>query len=102
MTAAQLLLVLAALALANLPFLTERAFIGVPCLKRAKPFWLRLLELLLLYLILGGFAAWAERAAYGGVYPQDWQFYAITVCLFLVFAYPGFVYRYLWQRRKHA
>jgi len=22
----------------------------------------------------------------------------VTVCLFLVFAYPGFVYRFLWRR----
>ena len=34
----------------------------------------------------------------GPVYRQRWEFYAVTVCLFLVFAYPGFIYRYLWRR----
>lgn len=102
MTAAQLLLVIAALCAANLPFLTQRAFLGLPVLKRDKPLWLRLIELLSLYLILGGLSLWAESSAYGGIYAQGWQFYAITLCLLFVFAYPGFVYRYLWQRRKHA
>jgi hypothetical protein len=30
---------------------------------------------------------------------QNWEFYAVTACLFLVFAFPGFTYRYLWRRR---
>jgi hypothetical protein len=102
MTAAQVLLVIAALITANLPFLCQHSFAGIPCRKTDKPFWLRLLELLFLYLILGALAAWFENSAYGAVYAQSWEFYAITFCLFLVFAYPGFVYRYLWQRRKHA
>ena len=28
----------------------------------------------------------------------NWEFYAVTGSLFLVFAFPGFVYRYFWQR----
>ena len=35
----------------------------------------------------------------GSVHPQDWEFYAVTVCLFLVAAFPGFVWRYFWQER---
>ncbi|MEY4711160.1 MAG: hypothetical protein RIS88_610, partial [Pseudomonadota bacterium] len=31
--------------------------------------------------------------------PQGWEFYAVTVTLFLTLAFPGFVYRYLYQRR---
>lgn len=102
MTAAQTLLVIAALVAANLPFLTQRSFAGIPCRKTDKPFWLRLIELLFFYLLLGALAAWSESSAYGGIYAQGWEFYAITSCLFLVLAYPGFVFRYLWQRRKHA
>jgi hypothetical protein len=102
MTAAQIFLVIAGLLAANLPFLTQRSFAGIPCRKSDKPFWLRLIELLVLYLLLGALAAWFESSAYGAVYPQNWEFYAITFCLFLVLAYPGFVYRYLWQRRQHA
>jgi hypothetical protein len=102
MTAAQIILVIAALLAANLPFLTQRTLLGIPCLKRDKAFRLRLLELIALYLLLGALAAWFESAAYGDIYRQGWEFYAITFCLFLVFAYPGFVYRYLWHKRKHA
>ena len=102
MTAAQVFLVIAGLLAANLPFLTQRSFAGIPCRKSDKPFWLRLLELLFLYLLLGALAAWFESSAHGAAYPQGWEFYAITFCLFLVLAYPGFVYRYLWQRHKHA
>jgi hypothetical protein len=35
----------------------------------------------------------------GGVFAQNWEFYAITGCLFLVLAFPGFVLRYLRKRR---
>jgi hypothetical protein len=102
MTGTQILLVIAALFAANLPFLAQRSFVGIPCRKTDKPFWLCLLEFILLYLLLGSLTAWFERSAYGGAYPQSWEFYAITFCLFLVLAYPGFVYRYLWSRIKHA
>lgn len=102
MTAAQIFLVIAGLFAANLPFLTPRSFLGIPCRRSDKPFWLCLVELLLLYCLLGLLTRAFEHSAYGAAYPQGWEFYAITFCLFLVLAYPGFVYRYLWQRRKHA
>lgn len=102
MTAAQTLLVIAALCAANLPFLTQRSFLGIPCRKTDKPIHLRLLELIALYLLLGILTLGLETSAYGAAYPQGWEFYAITFCLFLVLAYPGFVFRYLWPRRKHA
>jgi hypothetical protein len=39
----------------------------------------------------------------GEIYSQDWEFYAVALCLFLVFALPGFIYRHdlrqLLQRR---
>ena len=34
----------------------------------------------------------------GQVAPQSWEFYAVTGCLFLTLAFPGFVYRYLYKR----
>ncbi|HLA39718.1 MAG TPA: DUF2818 family protein, partial [Candidatus Glassbacteria bacterium] len=43
--------------------------------------------------------AWLVEKNLGPVHPQRWEFYATTACLFLVFAYPGFVYRFLWRRR---
>ncbi|MDR1228753.1 MAG: DUF2818 family protein [Azoarcus sp.] len=91
-----------ALVAANLPFLFERVlFVRRPAAGR-KTFGWRLLELTLLYIATGFFAAMLERGAYGSVYPQGWAFYVTTSCLFLVFAFPGFVYRYLWRVRRRG
>lgn len=91
--------VLVALAAANLPFINEKVFGVVPLGARAKPVWMRLLELIGLYALVGGIAFLLE-ARLGNAFPQGWEFYAITACLFLVFAYPGFVFRYL--RKRHG
>jgi len=64
-----------------------------------KSLWLRLFELIILYFCVGGIAFMLESAA-GNRFPQGWEFYAINACLFLVLAFPGFVYRYL--KRNHA
>jgi len=103
------LVVAIALAAANLPFLTERVF-GFISLKpktagdgdvpspRTKSFPLRLLELIVLYFVVG-FLARALESRIGGVFAQGWEFYAVTGCLFLVLAFPGFVFRYLRKQR---
>lgn len=97
------LLVALALVCANLPFLTERVFAIVPWRQAgavlAKPVWLRLVELLVLYLLIGALA-FAVESELGNRFEQAWEFYAITFSLFLVLGYPGFVYRYLAKRRK--
>jgi hypothetical protein len=90
--------ILLALFGANLPFFNERLFALVPLSMPAKPMWLRLIELLVCYLLVGLVARLLE-ARIGSVFPQTWEFFAITACLFLVFAYPGFVLRYLRKRR---
>ena len=59
----------------------------------------RLAELVGWYFIVGGLGLALENRV-GQIAPQRWEFYAITGCLFLVAAYPGFVYRYL--RKRHA
>jgi len=85
---------------ANLPFLFERVlFVWRPSSGR-KEFGWRFLELLVFYLVVGGFAFLLEKNAYGSVYPKNWQFYAATLCLFFVFAFPGFVYRHLWRGNR--
>lgn len=84
---------------ANLPYLNERLFAVVRINKQAKPFWMRLLEMIVLYFVILGVARLLE-ARIGNVFSQGWEFYAITVCLFIVLAYPGFVFRYL--RKHHA
>jgi hypothetical protein len=101
-TLAIYVLIALALVAANLPFLSERVLAVLPVKRSgvaiAKPFWARLLELLVLYLLVG-FVGMGFEASLGNVFPQGWQFYAITLVLFLVLAFPGFVYRYLMRRK---
>ena len=98
-TVAVWLLSALALVSANLPFLTERVLTVLPWKQgsTAKPFWLRLLELLLYYALVIALG-FAFEAALGNPFRQGWEFYAITLSLYLVLGYPGFVYRYLFKR----
>lgn len=121
----QIILIFIALVAANLPFVTERIFFVIPpsaldpdpkahtqdkpsneeVAPRSKPAsekkkhlgW-RLLELVVLYFLVGG-AGYLLESRLGTPHSQRWEFYAITACLFLVFAYPGFVAKYLWNSR---
>lgn len=103
---AALLVIALALAGANLPFVNERlfGFVPVPAGKatagepRNKAFALRLLELVVLYFIVGLVAKLLESRI-GSVFVQTWEFYAVTGCMFLVLAFPGFVMRYMRKRR---
>lgn len=82
---------------ANLPFFTER-LLGLYRLGAAnKSLGWRLLELLFLYALTGAVGLGLEHRA-GQISPQGWEFYAITLALFVTFAFPGFVYRYLFKR----
>ena len=88
------LLLALALVAANLPFFSERIlFIWAPK-GEAKAGAYRVLEWLLLYFLMGAIAIGIEIKANGEAYAQDWEFYAVTACLFLVFALPGFIYRF--------
>jgi hypothetical protein len=93
-----LVIFLAVLA-ANLPFFSERVFGILPWRAARKPFWLRLVELIVLYFAVGA-VSYLIESRQGNRFAQNWEFYAVTACLFLVLAYPGFVLRYL--RRRHA
>lgn len=93
------LLILLAIFAANLPFLNERCFAILPLRRCArKPFWLLFIEFIALYFSLGALAI-ALESLNGNSFPQTWEFYAITACLFIVLAFPGFVLRYL---KKHG
>ncbi|MBQ5939056.1 MULTISPECIES: DUF2818 family protein [unclassified Massilia] len=103
------LVVALSVAAANLPFLTERVFGFIPLPPgegptpggeaRVKRFHVRLLELIVLYFLVGAVARLLESRI-GGAFAQNWEFYAVTACLFLVLAFPGFVIRYLRKRRS--
>ena len=105
--AAAWLVILLALVLANLPFVNERIFALFPSPFRlkggagqppAKPFFVRLIELTVLYFVVGAIGR-ALEGRIGTVFPQKWEFYAISACMFIVLAFPGFVVRYL--RKRH-
>jgi hypothetical protein len=81
---------------ANLPFLSNR-WLGVWPARGGKPLWARLLELVVAYVAVGG-AALAMEQSLGQIYPQGWEFYSVTAAMFLTFAFPGFVFRYLVRR----
>ncbi len=102
MTAASGFLLLAvAFIAANASFATRRIFLiwrpsghGSQADKHGG--W-RVLEIIVLYLLTLILARALEARA-GAVYPQTWEFYAVTACLFVVMGYPGFVFRYLLKR----
>lgn len=108
-----------ALVCANLPFFTEKLFGVLPLGGTAgagatgaddatgvntrgqpgsKSGWLRVFELLVLYFVVGA-VAYGLEARIGNVFTQVKEFYMITVPLFVVLSFPGFVFRYL--RKKH-
>lgn len=97
-TASIWIVILAAFAAANLPFVNDRLLALVP-LSGGKPLVMRLGELVLMYFLVGGLGLLLEHRA-GQIAPQGWEFYAVTAALFITFAFPGFVWRYL-RRRPH-
>ncbi len=76
---------------ANLPWLSER-FLCV--IQRNKTAAWRWLEWLVYYVLTGLLAMALEYKITGGNYSQQWEFYVATLCLFVVFALPGFIYHY--------
>ena len=97
-TASVWLVVLLALLVANLPFISNRLF-GVLALKMPKNLAIRLGEMVLWYLLVGALGLYLEQRT-GQIAPQGWEFYAITGTLFLTFAFPGFTYRYLFKHHS--
>lgn len=93
-TAVWLVLAVALLG-ANLPFLNNR-WLALWPKTQPKHFGHHVLELVVLYFVVGAVGLGLEQ--YGGqLYPQGWEFYATTACLFLTLAFPGFVWRYLYK-----
>ena len=89
------LIILSALLFANLPWITKNFLIFVK--KPKKNNFLVLLELIVFYFILGAFLLFIENQTLGNAHNQDWEFYAVTFCLFIVFSFPGFIYKVIWK-----
>ena len=91
-------MVVLALVAANLPFISNRLFL-IYRLNIGKNLAARLGELVVWYLVVGAVGLLLEKSG-GQIAPQGWEFYAVTGALFLTFAFPVFVYRYLFRRRR--
>ena len=87
-------LLLLALIAANIPWFNERFLLFIKPKSGSKKAWMCLLEVLLMYCLIGFIAAGMEYRITGDTHVQDWEFYAVTFFVFLVFACPGFIYRY--------
>lgn len=90
------LLLLLALVAANLPFFSQRLAVIGPH-RPAKSLLWRLGELLVLYGLVGLVGVGLEQHA-GQRAPQGWEFYAVSLSMFVTLAFPGFVWRYLLRR----
>ena len=99
---AVLILFVVTLVAANIPFISDKVLLVLEA-KHEKKFWLRALEWFLMYLIVMAIAIGLEIKLHGNAYANvwevwnfstHWEFYSITLCLFVVFALPGFIYLY--------
>ncbi len=84
---------LLAMIAANLPFLSAKLFF-VFSIAPKKSFWLTLAEFIFYFFLIGMLARFLEIQSYGAVYKQGIVFYIISLILFVIFAFPGFVLRY--------
>ena len=108
-TIAVWLLIALALIAANIPFVNDRLLAIIPLkvskgenqnsttARASKSFWLRVIEMVLLYALVG-LLGYSFESTLGNPFKQKWEFYAITFSLFLVMGFPGFVLRYLLRR----
>lgn len=90
----KLFLLLLMLFLANLGWVSDK-WLGL--FGAVQHLWQRFAELLMAYFIMIGIAVLVERSVMGQVWPQGWEFYSITLALFIVLSFPGFIYRMLWK-----
>lgn len=79
---------------ANIPFLSNRYFLVFELKVEKKSAWLRLLEWLVLYGVIVFLALGLERNVNGTIHSQSWEFWPVTLLLFVVFAMPGFVWQF--------
>lgn len=86
---------------ANTPFLSHRLMLLGPRVG-AKAGRLIALECAASYLLLALVAIAMEYQRYGAVHRQDWRFFPVTVGLFMIFAFPGFAWRYLGRGGKES
>ena len=101
-TIAVWLLIVLALAGANLPFINERLF-GLFRLSKmlVKPAWLVTTEVLFFF-VLTAVIGISFEATLSNPFPNGGTLLTIGFCIFLVLGFPGFVFRYLLKRKLAA
>ena len=90
------LIIISSLFLANIPWMTNSFFLIFKPIK--KGFFLIFAELVIFYFLIGGFFMLIEKENIGNIHKQEWEFYVITFCLFIVFSFPGFIYKVIWKK----
>ena len=93
------LVIAIAIVAANLPFFNDKVFALLPTKWPRKPLIVRLLEMAVLYLVVGAIG-FAIEGQIGSRFPQTQEFYWIAGGLFIVLGFPGFIVRYL--RKRHG
>jgi uncharacterized membrane protein len=93
------LLILVALAAANAAYVSPK-FLFFKSLKDKHVGWC-LLEMVFWYALIG-LIGYSLESMIGNVFPKRWEFFAVSICLFLVAAFPGFTWRFLMKHRKDA
>lgn len=89
------LYVIIAFITANLPWISERRFIFFSIKEKAcKSFAFSMTEWFSFYILMAYLGIGIEKKLTGVVQSQNWQLIVVTLCLYLVFALPGFIYRY--------
>jgi hypothetical protein len=91
----EFIIIILSLILANTPWLTTNFLFFFA--KENKTLPLMLFEVLVMYFIWGIFLIGVEKQVVGNVHDQDWEFYTITFFLFIVFSFPGFIYKVIWK-----
>lgn len=86
-------LMLLAVLLANLPFVSRRFFTKQV---EKKKIWMEIVEFLSYYLVLNVVSYFLEVRS-GPFHPKDWIFYVVTLSFFLILSFPSFTYRYFWR-----
>ena len=90
------LIILLSIVIANLPWLSNKLFLVFEVGNKKSLAWV-LTELISLYLVWGLVLMFIENQVVGNIHNQDWEFYVVTFCLFIIFTFPGFIYKVIWK-----
>ena len=91
------ILILVALVAANAAY-TSRKFLFFKTVEDKHVGWC-LLEMGVWYALIG-LIGYSLESMIGNVFPKRWEFFAVSLCLFFVAAFPGFTWRFLMKNRN--